>query len=233
MDSLIEKQSMKEPLKHYMKYDPIEVPILERRIGKFGRVYVTPEGLELPSVTTVLSHKPNPSLDSWRASIGEAEATKIASRAAHRGTYIHSMCESLLKGTQPPPANMFYADMWESFRPVVEQIEMAHALETPLYSKYLGVAGTVDCVGIWKGRPAIIDFKTSSRVKFASDISSYFMQCAVYAVMWEERTKKPVTQLVVLMAVEDEDARIFIEHRDNWIKPFMLLREEYRKETGV
>lgn len=216
-----------------MKYEPIEVPTLERRIGKFGRVYVTPEGLELPSVTTVLSHKPNASLDAWRASVGEEEAKKIASRAAHRGTYIHSMCESLLKGTEPPATNLFYTDMWQSFRPLVEQIEVANALEAPLYSRYLGVAGTVDCVGMWNGRLSVIDFKTSSKVKTAEDIPSYFMQCAAYAVMWEELTKRPITQLVVLMAIEDENARVFVEHRDNWIKDFIKLRSEYKEFTGV
>lgn len=216
-----------------MNYDPIEVPKLERKTGKFGRVYVAPEGDELPSVTTVLSYQPNESLDKWKASIGEDEAKRIASRAAHRGTYIHSMCESLLKGTEPPSKNLFYTEMWQSFKPLIEQIGVVNALETPLYSKFLGVAGTVDCVGIWDGRLSIIDFKTSSKVKTSADIPSYFMQCAAYAVMWEELTKRPITQLVVLMAIEDEAPKVFIEHRDSWIKNFMSLREAYRKETGL
>lgn len=216
-----------------MIYEPIELPTLERKNGKFGRVYVTPEGTELPSVTTVLSHQPNESLAAWKESIGEEEARRIASRAAHRGTYIHSMCEALLKGTQSPPQNLFYADMWASFKPCVQKIEKVYALEAPLFSRYLGVAGTVDCVGMWNGRLSIIDFKTSSKVKTAEDIPSYFMQCAAYAVMWEELTKRPISQLVVLMAVEDEDTRVFIEHRDNWIRRFMALREDYRKETGI
>lgn len=216
-----------------MKYEPIEVPTLERKNGKFGRVYVTPEGVELPSVTTVLSYQPNESLDRWKASIGETEAKRIASRAAHRGTYIHSMCESLLKGTEPPPKNLFYTEMWQNFKPLVEQIGVVNALEAPLYSKYLGVAGTVDCVGVWNDRLSIIDFKTSSKVKNAEDIPSYFMQCAAYAVMWEELTKRPITQLVVLMAIEDENAKVFVEHRDSWIRNFMSLREAYRKETGL
>jgi genome maintenance exonuclease 1 len=123
--------------------------------------------------------------------------------------------------------------MWVSFKPLVERIEEVYALEAPLYSKFLGIAGTVDCVGLWNGRLSIIDFKTSSRVKSAEDIPSYFMQCAAYAVMWEELTKKPITQLVVLMAVEDELPLVFVEHRDNWIKEFMQLRKQYKETFGL
>lgn len=216
-----------------MKHEPIEIPRLERVNTEFGRVYVTPEGLRLPSVTTILSHMPNEALEAWKRSVGEEEARKISSRAANRGTYIHSMCESVLKGTEAPPRNILHQEMWNSFRPVVEQIEKTYALETPLYSKYLAVAGTVDCVGVWDNRTSIIDFKTSSRVKKAEDISSYFMQCAAYAVMWEELTGTPVQQLVVLMAVEDASPIVFVERRDAWIKQFMSLRKQYKENTGL
>ena len=216
-----------------MKYQPTKLPTLERKTGKFGRVYVTEDGIELPSVTTVLSHKPNKDLDNWKASVGEEEAKRIAARAAHRGTYIHALCEAHIKGTQKPPRDVFNYDMWVSFKPLVEKIEEVYALEAPLYSKFLGAAGTVDCVGLWNNRLSIIDFKTSSRVKSAEDIPSYFMQCAAYAVMWEELTKKPITQLVVLMAVEDESPIVFVEHRDNWVKEFMQLRKQYKETFGL
>jgi hypothetical protein len=59
------------------------------------------------------------------------------------------------------------------------------------------------------------------------------MQCAAYAVMWEELTKRPITQLVVLMAVEEESPLVFVEHRDNWIKEFMQLRKQYKETFGL
>lgn len=216
-----------------MKHEPIEVPKLERISTELGRMYVTPSGTKLPSVTTILSYAPNESLQAWKNSVGEDEARKIATRAANRGTYIHSMCEHLLKGTDAPPRNILYLDMWKSFRPLVENIEKTHALETQLYSQYLASAGTVDCVGMWNGRLSIIDFKTSTRIKKAEDIGSYFMQCAAYAVMWEELTKMPVSQLVVLMAVEDEQPLVFVEKRNDWIHQFIELRKQYKEATGI
>jgi hypothetical protein len=56
------------------------------------------------------------------------------------------------------------------------------------------------------------------------------MQCAAYAIMWEERTGMPITQLVILIAVDDEKPQVFIEHRDNWVKPLLDVIEQYTTE---
>jgi hypothetical protein len=59
------------------------------------------------------------------------------------------------------------------------------------------------------------------------------MQTACYAVAFEERTKLPVTQLVIIMGVDDNDPQLFIEHRDKWIGGFIQLREKYRASKGI
>lgn len=212
-------------------YNQTIIPLCVREDANGTRNYVTPQGNKYPSITTVLSVQSNKSLENWKASVGQEEATRISSRAAHRGTFIHKMCENLIKN-EPLEQNIFYNDMWVSFRSTVEKIGEVFALETPLYSDYLGVAGTVDCVGMWNGKLSIIDFKTSSRRKRKEDISSYFMQEAAYAVCWEELTGRPITQLVTLMAVEDEEPIEFIEHRDNWIKQFIELRQNFKQLYG-
>jgi hypothetical protein len=56
------------------------------------------------------------------------------------------------------------------------------------------------------------------------------MQCAAYAIMWEERTGMPITQLVVLIAVDDNEPQVFIEHRDNWVQPLLDVIEQYTLE---
>lgn len=212
-------------------YKQISIPQCIREDRGGLRNYVTPEGNRYPSITTILSIEKNEGLEDWKASVGEEAARRISSRAAHRGTFIHKMCENLIKNV-PLEHNMFYNDMWESFKPIVEKIDDVFALETPLYSDYLKVAGTVDCVGIWNGKLSIIDFKTSSRRKTTGEIGSYFMQEAAYAVCWEELTGKPITQLVTLMAVEDEEPLVFIEHRDSWIRPFFELRKLFGQLHG-
>jgi hypothetical protein len=59
------------------------------------------------------------------------------------------------------------------------------------------------------------------------------MQCSAYAVAFEEMTKIPVPQLVVLIAVDDEDPLIFVEKRNTWIPGFKNLRLEYKNYKGI
>ena len=100
-----------------------------------------------------------------------------------------------------------------------------------LFSKHLGLAGTVDCVGIWDGKLSIIDWKTSKKYKKKEWCENYFMQASAYAIMWEERTGMPITNLVVAIA-GDEGAQIFIEHRDNWDKKLIETITEYNRRKN-
>jgi ATP-dependent exoDNAse (exonuclease V) beta subunit len=206
-----------------------ELPKLARKTGPDGsRVYETPSGLAYPSVTSVTGLHGKQAIMEWRKRVGDEEANRISSRAAKRGTRIHSLCEDFLYNKEVVP-DIFDHDLWKSFSPLLHNIDNVHALETPLYSDHLQVAGTVDCVAEYKGKLAVIDFKTSSRVKLREDIHSYFMQCAAYAVAFEERTGVPVPRLVVLMAVDNEEPLVFEEKRDDWIGKFLWLREEFRQ----
>jgi genome maintenance exonuclease 1 len=164
----------------------------------------------------------------WRKKVGEEEANKISSKAASRGTRIHGLCEQYLLNKEIVP-NMFDVEMWQNMKPVLHSIDNIHALEQPLYSDHLEVAGTVDCIGEYNGKMSVIDFKTSRRIKHRDDIHDYFMQCAAYAVAFEEMTKIPVPQLVVLIAVDDEKPLVFVEKRNKWIDGFKELRAEYKK----
>ena len=98
-----------------------------------------------------------------------------------------------------------------------ERIGKIYGQELPLYSDHLRVAGRVDCVAQFDGKDSIIDFKTSRKPKLRKYITNYFQQESAYAVMWEERTRMPITQLVTIVAVDDSKPQVFIEHRDNWV----------------
>lgn len=193
-----------------------------------GRRYETPSGKKYPSVTSVLGLLGKADIMAWRKRVGEEEANRISSRAARRGTAIHSLCEDYLlnKEVNPTP---FDLEVFNSIKPCLNRIDNVHCLETQLYSDHLQVAGTVDCIAEYNGRLSIIDFKTSKRVKSRDDIHSYFMQTAAYAVMFEERTGIPVDQLVIIMSVDDDEPLIFIEKRDTWIGEFVDLRKDYAK----
>ena len=211
----------------------IEVPTLKRVTNSDGsRVYETPTGKRYPSVTTVTGLLKKDTIMEWRKRVGEEEANRISSSAARRGTRIHTLCETYLKNLDPN-VGMFDMEMWNSIKPVLHDIDYIHALETPLYSDHLQVAGTVDCIAKYKGRMSVIDFKSSRRVKNRDEIHDYFMQCSAYAVAFEERTGIPVPDLVVIMAIDDHDTVVFREKRNTWIGDFLALREQYRKVKRI
>jgi genome maintenance exonuclease 1 len=145
---------------------------------------------------------------------------------------MHTYCEKYLLNEDVAPT-LFDTEMFEKLKPHLNDIDNIHALEQPVFSNHLQVAGTVDCIAEYKGKMSVIDFKTSKRIKHIDDIHDYFMQCSAYAVAFEEMTGIPVPQLVVIMGVDDEDTLVFVQKRNTWIGDFIALRHEYRKLKGL
>lgn len=205
---------------------------LERINKPEGRFYATPSGLSYPSVTTITGQLGKKAIYEWRKRVGNEEANRISARAAARGTRVHTLCEYFLKN-EPREPNMFDTEIWKSILPELRNINRVHCLESPLFSHHLKVAGTVDCIAEYKGKMAVIDFKTSARIKTREDISNYFMQCAAYAVCFEELTGIPVPRLVVIMGVDNEEKPlVFEERRNDWIGDFIDLRNKFTLDHG-
>ena len=198
----------------------LDIPDIKTQNVDGKRYYVNAEGTKYPSITTVLSVLSRQGIMEWRKRVGAEVANAISTKAARRGTHVHQMCEDLInnklniKEFLPVDVEMFKTI--ESI--IIEKIDKIHAQESALYSDYLGVAGRVDVIAEWEGRLSVIDFKTSSKPKKKEWISSYFQQTSAYAVMFEERTGIPVDQLVVLIAVDQNEPQIFVEKRDNHIQ---------------
>jgi len=210
-----------------------DIPKLERKTSADGsRVYETPSGRAYPSITTITGQYNKQAILDWRKRVGDAEANRISTTAANRGTRIHTLCESYLNNEHVEP-NLFDTETFKAIKPYLNNIQDIHCLETPLYSDHLEVAGTVDCIAKYNGKMSVIDFKTSKRKKSRDEISNYFMQCSAYAVAFEERTDIPVGSIVIIMAVDDDDTIIFGEKRDEWINDFIDLRKTYRSWKGI
>ena len=195
------------------------------------RTYLTPSGFSYPSVTTITGQATAEGIAKWRQRVGEEEANRVSARASARGTRIHQYCEDYLRGNLFE-MDMFDTEMFNSIKFLLDQVDNIHCLETPLWSDHLQVAGTVDCIGEFQGKLSVIDFKTASKPKDRDDIYHYFMQCAAYSVAFEERTGIPVSRLVIIMGVDEEEPLIFKEKRDDWIGQFIELREAYGKLKG-
>jgi genome maintenance exonuclease 1 len=188
-------------------------------------------------VTTITSQHGKDKIIEWRKRVGEEEANRISTRASNRGTKVHKICENYLNNeedyarTNPAHIHKTMPDtiaMFKSLQPLLdEHVNNIHALEIPLYSHHLKVAGRVDCIAEYDGKLSIIDFKTSSKLKEENWIKGYFMQCSAYAVMYEERTGIPVSQIVIMIAVDSEYPQVFIKKRNDYIKDFISYREAY------
>lgn len=217
-------------MKKFIHHDFAKLERITNADGK--RIYVTPEGNSYPSVTSVTGVNSTFNRNAWIQRVGIEEAERVTQRALSRGTRIHSLCENYLLGNNPE-IDMFDQDMWSTMLPLLDKIDNIHCLETPLYSDFLKAAGTVDCIADYEGKLSVIDFKTSSKVKERNDIHNYFEQTAAYAVMFEERTGIPIGNLVILMVIDDEYPRVFVEKRDSWIAGFRKSRMDYRNKYGI
>jgi len=187
-------------------YTPLDRTTID---GK--RHYCLPDGSKVPSVTTILDRtKPaeaREALARWRKSVGEQRAQEITTEAASRGTRMHAYLEHYVLETdmKPLPSNPFAHPSWFMAAEVIlnglQHVDEFWGTEVPLY--YSGLyAGTTDLIGTWKGRPAILDFKQSNKVKKREYITDYFLQLAAYAAAHNEMHGTNINTGVILMAVQ-------------------------------
>lgn len=175
------------------------------------RHYCLPDGSKVPSVTTILdktkSQESREALANWKRAVGEKRAQEITTEAANRGTRMHAYLEHYVLQTdmKPLPGNPYAHPSWFMAAEVILQglchVDEFWGTEVPLY--YSGLyAGTTDLIGTWKGRPAIMDFKQSNKVKKREYIEDYFLQLAAYAAAHNEMHGTTIDTGVILMAVQ-------------------------------
>lgn len=175
------------------------------------RHYTLPDGSKVPSVTTILDKtKPEEkkiALQNWRKAVGEERAQQITTEAANRGTRMHAYLETyILSGDMKDlPTNPYAHPSWFMAAEVIlrglQHVDEFWGCEVPLY--YSGLyAGTTDCLAVWKGRPAILDFKQSNKPKKREYIDDYFLQLAAYAQAHNHTYGTDIRDGVILMACQ-------------------------------
>jgi genome maintenance exonuclease 1 len=199
-----------------------------------SRKYLTPEGEQLVSVTTILdrtkSEESRNALANWRKAVGVAKAQEITTEAANRGTRMHKWLENYVldETVKMPGTNPYSKQSWDMAQKIIEN-GLVHCTEfwgteVPLYFSGL-YAGTTDLVGAWKGKPAIMDFKQSNKVKQREWIDDYFVQLAAYALAHNEMHGTEIETGVVLMCTKDYQYLEFViegdefkHYTDEWLK---------------
>ena len=194
----------------------LDLQPLEREHIDGVRYYKIPDEDELVkmvSITSVTSHFNKEIFVKWRKRVGNEEADRITKAATGRGTDMHTLTEHYLKNEDLPEVRPISDFLFKISKGHLNKINNIYALEGPLYSKELGLAGTVDCIAEYDGELAIIDFKTSKKPKPRNWIEHYFVQCMAYGCMLYEMKGISIKKLVIIMACENGECVIY-EERD-------------------
>jgi len=194
----------------------VSLPTLERETIDGVRYYKVPDDeelLRLVSITSVTSHFNKEIFVNWRKKVGNEEADRITKAATSRGTDMHTLVEHHLKNEDLPKVQPISDFLFKIAKSDLNRINNIYALEGSLYSKQLGIAGTVDCIAEYDDELAIIDFKTSKKPKPREWIDHYFVQCMAYGCMLYELTGISVKKLVIIMACENGECVVY-EERD-------------------
>ena len=148
------------------------------------RVYVN-NAARMPSVTTILdSTKDKSGLAKWITRVGKEEAERIKNEAAKVGTAMHLTLENHILGTEYHPKDDDEIHAVKMAGKVISEglVHVNEVWGSEVHLRYGDLyAGTTDLVGLFKGKPTIMDFKQTNKPKRREWIEDYFIQLAAYS----------------------------------------------------
>ncbi|MCX7592434.1 MAG: hypothetical protein N2235_01490 [Fischerella sp.] len=209
--------------------------------NEFGgkRHYVLPDGSKVPSVTTILdqtqSEEKKRILQEWKRAVGQDRAKTITTEAAARGTRMHKYLELYIKeGKFPDPGTNPFAQQSNQMAKIIcekglKNVDEFWGNEVSLYYPEI-YAGTTDCVGIWKNKPAIIDFKQTNKPKTEKQIEDYFAQLCAYADAHNKVYGSNIKTGVILMCSQDFQYQEWVIEGDDfdyWSDRWWQRTEQY------
>ncbi len=200
-----------------------DYPAMKRiTAGNGARCYLDPQNDQpLPSVTTILSHTQDKSfLVEWEARVGTKKANAIREEAAGLGTLLHTHMECHIQGIQRPGGNNLARQMASRMADKIiaeafPMLEEVWGFEIPLW--YPGLyAGTTDLVGVYNGAPAIMDYKTTKKMKSRDKITDYFDQTVAYGLAHNEVFGTNIRRGVIFMVARDLEYQTYILEGDEY-----------------
>jgi genome maintenance exonuclease 1 len=199
------------------------------------RVYLTPDGESLPSVTTILSAtKDMTHLNEWKKRIGEDKAKQITTEAAGVGTAMHGNLERFCAGLQRQPGNNPVHVQANKMADVIidnglSKVNEIWAMEQSLYFPGL-FSGTTDLVGVHEDEPAVMDYKQTNKPKKSEWVEDYYLQLMAYILAHNEVYGTDIKKGVIFMCSRDFQYQQFtLESKDfnKWQDAWLNKVEEY------
>lgn len=185
------------------------------------RVYLTPDGEKLPSVTTILSAtKDMTHLIEWKKRVGEEKAKQITQEAAGVGIGMHSNLEKFVKGTKRLPGNNPVHVKANAMADVIIErgltdVNEIWAMEQSLYFPGL-YSGTTDLVGVYKNQPSVMDYKQSNKLKKEEWVEDYKIQLIAYIMAHNAVYGTDIKEGHIFMCTRD----LVYQQFDLWPKDF-------------
>lgn len=216
-------------------YDPVKIPACRQENRPSGRVYVTPNGDEYPSVTRFLGESADDKewLEEWEGRVGQEEARRITEEAACVGNHYHDLNEAWI--TSQEIERRSGGEFQEAMAlhkmtlPKLGRYSRFLAAETPLWSDRLRLAGMVDFVAEAGPDLVIGDFKNSRRGKNRDDILDYWHQVTLYGLMWYERTGvQPRWIDIVIGNRKDLTVEVYREPFTRYLKEVIKRVKDWR-----
>lgn len=203
-------------------------PISRQEInGK--RLYATPDGNAVASVTTILdATKDKTHLIAWRKRVGAVKAQEITTEAAGVGTRMHKYLEDYIDTAEwPHPGSNPYAQQAHRMAEIIKSEALTYVdeiwgSEVNLYMPNM-YAGTTDLVGSYKGQPSIMDFKQTNKPKKVEWVQDYFLQLVAYAEAHNEIYGTNIREGHVFMCSRDCEYQQF----DIWPHEYDEWRNEW------
>jgi genome maintenance exonuclease 1 len=208
-----------------------------KRVTSGGkRHYATPDGRQVPSVTTILSAtKDMTHLHAWRKRIGEAKAQQITTESANIGTVMHRSLEKHVKGEdRTPGSNLIQQKAYAMANVIIEHglkdVNEVWGSEINLYYPEL-YAGTTDLVGVCNGSPAIMDFKQARKLKKKEWVEDYFLQLVAYAEAHNKLFDTDIRTGRIFICTQANEYQTFeIDDYDKWSDRWYRRVEDYYKK---
>lgn len=195
--------------------------INDPKTGK--RVYQTPDGEKLPSVTTILSStKDMTHLNEWKKRIGEEKANQITREAAGVGTAMHSNLEKFIVGVQRQPGNNPVHVQANKMADIIienglSKVKEVWAMEQSLYFPGL-YSGTTDLVAVYNDNLSVCDYKQTNKPKKEEWIEDYKLQLVAYIMAHNE-----------VYGTDIKEGHVFMCSRDLQYQQFDLWPDDFNK----
>ena len=169
--------------------------------------------------------------------VGEKAAEKIMADSSQIGTALHLYIEHYVNKHKYEDLTDIGVKARTMAQVIIDhdnglkKISEIWGSEVHLY--YPGrYAGTTDMIGLYDGRPTIIDFKQTNRPKKREWVQDYLMQLAAYALAHNKLFDTEIDQGVILMCSRDLLFQKFELTGENFVRAgdaFMKKLDLYNK----